>query len=663
MMVETPAESPKRVTLVANEFRGLLPVGGMGTATTFLALALARMGHSVELLFAWQTARPIDPHWADVYRQAGVRIRAAPETEERVEPSHFVEMRRVEAALRARPPDVVVVHDLGAPAYSALRLRQAGLGFENSLFVVFCHGTRRWVTEMGRRLALKDLEGVLAMSVLEQASVELADVVVSPSAYLVDWMRDHGWRLPQWTFVIPYITRSVAFGEQPSARSADGEPLQRLAFFGRLEDKKGLRPFAAGLNALEPALLEGLELEFVGKPTATWTSGRVEMLFSPATKRALRVLSFEHALDQPEALARLRRSGTLAVMPSLGDNSPNTVYECLEHGIPFIASNVGGIPELIAAEDRARVLFEPTPTGVEAALRDVLSVGQVPRPVRPGFKSTDSFERWADVIGLRPRARAHADAGPVDVVVVHHASSGALSRCLASLDRQRYADFRVIVVALASTITDEVRADLVLESDGCSVELARLTGLRAASAPYVVFLEGEDVADDELLMTLVRTQVRSGADVVSCGMRVVADDGDPTLRFFSGESGGLGVLSNVYGNIALFRRSVLDDLTVPAPGRQRDADWPLLARLEASGARIVSVPVALATRSTRPGSVDRDPSDALLAAVEIERALPAPLRSTARLAAGLTANARVHTPASPARFAQRALRRLLRSVR
>jgi len=61
-------------------------------------------------------------------------------------------------------------------------------------------------------------------------------------------------------------------------------------------------------------------------------------------------------------------------MPSIADNSPNTVYECLERGLPFIASNVGGIPELISSKDRVRVLFEPTPAGIAAAL-----IGFAPR--------------------------------------------------------------------------------------------------------------------------------------------------------------------------------------------------------------------------------------------------------------------------------------------
>jgi hypothetical protein len=193
----------RRITLVANELRGFYPAGGMGTATTFLALALARMGHWVDILLSWQPQRSLDPYWATVYAEAGVRIQRVPDSGERVEPQRFAVMRNVELALRAHPPDIVVVHDLSAPAYSALRLRQFGLALEDVLFVVFCHGTRRWITEMSGRIAVPDMRSVLADSLLEQASLELADVVVSPSAYLIRWMQEQGWRLPERTRVIP----------------------------------------------------------------------------------------------------------------------------------------------------------------------------------------------------------------------------------------------------------------------------------------------------------------------------------------------------------------------------------------------------------------------------------------------------------------------------
>ena len=153
--------TPRRVTVVAHELRGFVPSGGMGTATTFLALALARIGHEVEILVGINDPGTMDPHWADVYARAGVRIRAAPPPDDRVEPWQFMHARSIELGLREDPPDVVVAPDFGAPAYTALRLREAGIAFADTLFVVFCHGPRRYVLDLSPKLAVNDLRAVL----------------------------------------------------------------------------------------------------------------------------------------------------------------------------------------------------------------------------------------------------------------------------------------------------------------------------------------------------------------------------------------------------------------------------------------------------------------------------------------------------------------------
>ena len=114
----------------------------------------------------------------------------------------------------------------------------------------------------------------------------------------------------------------------------------------------------------------------------------------------LRNVTFEPSLDQHEALDRLRRPGTLAVMPSFEENSPNVIYECLENGIPFIASDVAGIRELVAPEDRARVLFDPTRDALVGALRLALANGDALRPARAAFDDEESLRRWEHVLAL-----------------------------------------------------------------------------------------------------------------------------------------------------------------------------------------------------------------------------------------------------------------------
>jgi glycosyltransferase involved in cell wall biosynthesis len=52
-------------------------------------------------------------------------------------------------------------------------------------------------------------------------------------------------------------------------------------------------------------------------------------------------------MPKDELLAYYRRAA-LCVIPSLWDNSPNTVYEAMAAGRAVVASRVGGIPELVA---------------------------------------------------------------------------------------------------------------------------------------------------------------------------------------------------------------------------------------------------------------------------------------------------------------------------
>ena len=390
------------MTFVADELLGYAG-NGIGTTTTFVSVALARRGHDVTVLFAGAPrSGPVTAEWQSLYEEAGVVVREVAPGDGNVEPRQFARALDVEAALRADPPDVVVVQDLGAPAYTALRLRRLGLAFERTSFVAFCHGTRRWVSDVSRKIRV--LPGAHAVTVLERASVELADAVVSPSAYLVDWMRGEGWRLPRQTFVVPHVSRAAAMGDGRPKPVEPAERVERLAFFGRLEERKGVGPFVEAVNSLDG----DVDVEFLGRPTPLWPVERIRELLT------YEHVAFETGLDQHEVLERLRRPGTLAVIPSFEENSPNVIYECLENGIPFIASDVAGIRELVAADDRSRVLFEPTPDGIAAALRNALANGGALRPARAAFDDEESLQRWEHVLALPAHPPPPVGAGALE---------------------------------------------------------------------------------------------------------------------------------------------------------------------------------------------------------------------------------------------------------
>ena len=66
----------------------------------------------------------------------------------------------------------------------------------------------------------------------------------------------------------------------------------------------------------------------------------------------------------------------------------------------FIASDAAGIRELVAPEDRARVLFDPTRDALVAALRLALANGDALRPARAAFDDEESLRRWEHVLAL-----------------------------------------------------------------------------------------------------------------------------------------------------------------------------------------------------------------------------------------------------------------------
>ena len=70
----------------------------------------------------------------------------------------------------------------------------------------------------------------------------------------------------------------------------------------------------------------------------------------------------------------LLKKSSIFVLPSISEGHPNTILEAMSLGIPVVASNVGGIPELISHQ-RNGILFDPKDVdgfvhGILTLLRD-----------------------------------------------------------------------------------------------------------------------------------------------------------------------------------------------------------------------------------------------------------------------------------------------------
>ena len=250
--------------------------------------------------------------------------------------------------------------------------------------VVVTHSATQWICELNQ-MPVTTLADIRLLEI-ERRSIELADYVVSPSAYILRKYQSYGWSLPANTVVRPNILPFSAERAVPPSRLA---AVDEIVFFGRLERRKGLWLFCAALDRLKYGL-GGKKVTFLGKFTiedgestgfglvrrsAAWP-------FTP---------TFLYNYDRDQALAYLKGGNRLAVMPSREDNSPSVILECLVEGIPFMASAGSGGQELISPSDHANCLFEPSVDGLTASLRRALAKGI--KTAQPSFKPQENAKR------------------------------------------------------------------------------------------------------------------------------------------------------------------------------------------------------------------------------------------------------------------------------
>jgi hypothetical protein len=243
--------------------------------------------------------------------------------------------------------------------------------------------------------------------------VAAADLLWSPSEYLLGWTRDKGFVHPPQTYLQKYVLPSLPLFGPPRQGAveptSESQRPSEIVFFGRLEERKGLRLFCDALRRIEPVLVEqGASITFLGKPGSVGDRPALEFLEEEAAGWSF-AWQARTELGQQDAVAYLREPGRLAVIASPADNSPCTVYEAVGFGIRFIAARTGGIPELIDEDDRGAILFDADPQSLADRLRAALGQGlKAARPAETREASRrkwiGAFAAWRDFVGPPPAA-------------------------------------------------------------------------------------------------------------------------------------------------------------------------------------------------------------------------------------------------------------------
>jgi glycosyltransferase involved in cell wall biosynthesis len=401
------------ICIVTSELVGPFNNGGIGTSMTGLAQCLAEAGFPVTILYTGGkfTSPGELERWRRLYAGIGIAVdwirhETAANLTGPVAGSGFVAPWLVYQYLCANPFDIVQFNDCMGEGFYCLAMKRLGSAFAGTAMFVGLHSPSQWIFEINR--TLPDALLLSAFNYAERLSVRAADMLWSPSQYLLDWSREHGFARPAATYLQKYVLPSVPLfgrteGQEPAAKRERILPSE-IVFFGRLEERKGLRLFCQALGSIEPLLLErGVTVTFLGKPGTVGNRPALDFLEEEALgwRFSWRLCT---GLGQQQAVDLLRSGGGLAVIASPADNSPCTVYEALAYRIPFLAARTGGIPELIDSADGEAILFDYDSEALAAKLSGAIDAGIVPArpaedPAETRRRWIGGFERWRDFVG------------------------------------------------------------------------------------------------------------------------------------------------------------------------------------------------------------------------------------------------------------------------
>ncbi len=621
-----------RHCIITPELSPFIKNGGVGTNALHLSEFLhERRGVEVVILVTSELPGEVRENPAFLQRVNHARVvflEDIPFTHEtsRVHPKSLAVSLKVDWWLREQ--NMAVVHGMQylAPTFSALRRKRLGLDYASVAFVTILNSPQRWLAEHGRRMPDGSASGLI-LDHMERYCVAQADHVCAPTEHLLEWMRDDGWKFPASTWHLPtYNPPPAKFKQAPEDRS-------HFVFFGRLETRKGLELFVQAIQILaedRKYQSEPLRFTFLGKiakagGVSSETFLRRELACLPEAWEWEIISHY----DQPMAMDYLERhSGSLFVMPSQGDNSPNTILECLARGLRILCSDAPGVSELFQDNE---CLVPLTPHEWASRLAGAIEGGV------PMAKPAISFEQTvtkklrfldqveADRLSGKVSQIIPPEPPMISIIVPHFNAGPWLPQALRSLADQTYKNFEVVVVDDGSTCESSQFISKALEKGIADARFrffrqrhqgacaTRNFGVSQSWGEYLLFFDADNIAFPGMLEIMFGCLYRAQLDVVTCDLYSFESENGhdfPEVDLYWAFAGGpleAALKMNCLGDSnMLVRREVFASVGgFYSAQEEASADRALLVRFLKAGYRLDCIPEPLFCYRRRPESMSR----------------------------------------------------------
>jgi glycogen(starch) synthase len=350
-----------KILFLSREYPPETGWGGIGSYVASIASTLAGRGHEVHVLSCvrGQKSRDLVEKGVWIHRRSRITIRGlgrllrSQEAAARIATALtcYLEARRLRVAFdvieapeymaegllfaltRSKP---LVVH-LHTPALVTAKFRGKGTGWEARL-----------------------------SDFLERISVHRANVVTSPSLFLVEYLRRQGW-LGDRAISIVRLPIDLESWRSSSFAPASGPTVLAV---GRVEARKAPEVLVRASARLAPEV-SGLQVVFAGRsngrrdglPYREWLQDYIKRMDAPCV--------FADSVPR-EALPTLYGAARVVAVASRLDNFPMAGLEAMASGRPVVCTTGTGLAEIIGGTRGGTVVPADDPEALAAALRPYL---------------------------------------------------------------------------------------------------------------------------------------------------------------------------------------------------------------------------------------------------------------------------------------------------
>ncbi len=375
-----------RIAYVSSEYPPDTAIGGIATYTAQVARAMAARGHSVEIFAgsplrsACEQRHGVTVNWIKTLTADAFPPLAAAAFAQRHHAARFDVVEGPEFQAEAR---LIASQFPSVPLVVKLHTPSLWVGQLNGECPPSCYARAAHFARFTRMVAGAWRRGVSApkwfacpnrwadltrLDAIERAHTQAAAIVAGPSRAILQLARKH-WKLPEAKLRhVPNVYAPAPDLLALPVRST----INTVGFIGRLEVRKGILDLAAAV----PHVLRAhplVKFRLVGRalPVPHYPGLYADDVFRDIAGSAMVAVSFVGSVPLDRLPSEYGKV-SICVIPSHWENFPNVCLEAMIAGRAIVASDTGGISEMLS--DGCGVLVPPQrPTALANALSALLA--------------------------------------------------------------------------------------------------------------------------------------------------------------------------------------------------------------------------------------------------------------------------------------------------